>query len=72
VWNGADFDWDPDSKHIPDEDRKEWGWCEKITMPDTFEKVVEGTKAFTMDGSEYRATLHTRSDFGCVLGEEGS
>jgi hypothetical protein len=25
------------------------------------------TLAFTQDGSEYAADLHTRSDFGCVL-----
>lgn len=72
VWTGTQFDWDANAGCIPDEDVKEWGWCRKITMPEMFEQVPEGTKAFTKDGSDYRADLHTRSDFGCVLAEPES
>ncbi len=68
VWN------DPASKayvhgnaaeKIPADKRTEWGVCEAIGMPEMAETVT--TLAFTQDGSEYMADLHTRSDFGCVL-----
>lgn len=32
-------------------------------------KEHENTKAFVQDGSDYRATLLTKPDFGCVLHE---
>lgn len=52
---------------IPDDDRPRWGVCALIDMPDYSEKTT--TIAFTQDGSDYAADLHTRDDFGCVLHE---
>lgn len=50
---------------IPVDDRPRWGVCALIDMPDYSEKTT--TIAFTQDGSDYAADLHTRDDFGCVL-----
>lgn len=49
--------------------------CQRIEMPDTYgEKFTPETAplAYTMDGSQYRADLLTRAEFGCVLWESCS
>lgn len=45
--------------------------CQRITMPDWSERLTPETApiAYTMDGSEYRADLMTRAEFGCGLWE---
>lgn len=56
-------DWDK----VPEQDMTRWSVCELIGMPDYGEVCT--TTAFTQDGSDYKATLHARSDFGCTLHE---
>ena len=65
VWADGSRDYDKGAGKIPEADRPEWGVCGLIQMPDYSETVT--TLAFTQDGSDYEADLHTRSDFGCVL-----
>lgn len=44
-----------------------WGWCGLIGLPETCEAVT--VTAYTQDGSDFIAYLHTRADFGCTLHE---
>lgn len=49
-----------------------YGTCQAVAeIPDAekFEPPNEPPVAFTMDGSHYRASLHTQAHFGCVLHE---
>ena len=46
----------------PDEAPPRWGTCSVVTLGWDAEQ-----RAFVQDGSDYRADLHTRADFGCVL-----
>lgn len=46
-------------------DEPRWGTCQLIGLAEFGEKVT--LPAFTKDGSDYVADLHTRADFGCVL-----
>lgn len=45
-------------------DAQRYGTCRAVTLGYTDSAV-----AFTQDGSDYMADLHTREDFGCVLFE---
>ena len=51
------------------EEPSTWGTCTAISLHDPYDTPKAGPDvlAFTKDGSNYRADLHTRSDFGCVL-----
>lgn len=56
-WNAAE---------VSEADRL-YGHCEKIDMgPVDLEELPLAT---VMDGSQYRADLFTRAEFGCALGE---
>lgn len=44
--------------------------CKAIELLSQYEAVDEIPLAFTKDGSDYRADLRTRAEFGCVLHEE--
>lgn len=49
-----------------------YGTCQAVVeIPDAqdFEPPNTPPIAFTMDGSHYTASLHTRAEFGCVLHE---
>lgn len=60
-------DWDLRDIAWSVEDPISWGHCQLIGLHDTYGGKVEGgVRAYTRDGSEYRADLFTRSDFGCV------
>lgn len=40
-----------------------WGWCKKVAE---FGPHAGSDRFYVIDGSEYSASLSTRSDFGCV------
>lgn len=61
VWEGMDYG----SNKIPADDLPRWGVCRLIDMPGWGEQTA--VAAFVQDGSNYRASLHTRSNFGCSL-----
>lgn len=48
-----------------------YGKCSLISLLHGYEDVDESELplAFTKDGSDYQAYLHTREEFGCVLQE---
>lgn len=49
-----------------------YGTCQavvEIPRNEDFEPPNTPPIAFTMDGSHYSASLHTRAEFGCVLHE---
>lgn len=45
------------------------GYCMKADSSDG-EPEVEGTLMWGIDGSEYKAGVYTRPEFGCVMHEE--
>lgn len=64
-WRQSD-DWNkPSPDNVPQPDRANWGWCDLIGLPEYGEVVT--VTAYTKDGSDYKADLFTRSDFGCTL-----
>lgn len=44
-----------------------WGWCKRAAE---IGPRRESDRFFVRDASDYHASLHTRSDFGCVEHEE--
>jgi len=56
---------DPWPDKVTGEDEPRWGWCNLIGLPGYGETT--DLSAYTQDGSDYRADLHTRDDFGCTL-----
>lgn len=65
-WQQPSGDRDEPYQHEPrPEGPTPWGWCGLIGLPEYGEVVT--TTAYTKDGSDYVADLHTRSDFGCNL-----
>lgn len=65
VWEGAEYG----PSKIPADDLPHWGVCRLIDMPEYGSSV--SVPAFVQDGSDYKAALHTRSDFGCSLRTSG-
>lgn len=66
----ADEEWFADDEgnwyqRWPLAENDRWGSCSLIQMPEYGETAT--VPAFVQDGSGYRADLHTRADFGCVL-----
>lgn len=52
------------------ESDKQYGRCREITLGDGYEEAPDPLPlAVTKDGSDYKADLFTRADFGCVLHE---
>mgnify|MGYP000272915726 CR=1 FL=1 len=65
--------WEPSSElwgdwlPYPEDDAPRWGACGLIELPGYGFGVRVNVSAYVQDGSDYRATLHARSDFGCNL-----
>lgn len=60
----ADAMWG-DWMSYPEEDAGRWGVCQLIDLPGYGEQTA--LSAYVQDGSDYKATLHARADFGCNL-----
>lgn len=63
----GDYSYDAPDEPLPAAPGAIWGHCTLIDMPDYGE--VTTRIAFLRDGSDYKATLYARSDFGCTLHE---
>lgn len=66
-WHASAVDELRDDGAIDESDQEHWGWCTLIDLPDYGSAVT--VTAFTKDGSNYQATLYTRSNHGCSLHE---
>jgi hypothetical protein len=65
--------WEHDSPYEQRAARVErsYGLCKKIDLLDSYDEVSEDELplAFTKDGSDYKANLYTRAEFGCAAHE---
>lgn len=72
----GEWDWMDDEDQIVAPSPHPWGSCGLIALPEppwadpNIHRV--NTTAYVQDGSDYKATLYCRSDFGCTLHATGA